>query len=74
MLFIVGLVIVFGSVVGGYLGGGGHLAVLFQPFELVIILGAGLGSFIIANPLPVVVGPVRADSPLTEGSTMERQS
>lgn len=74
MLFIVGLVIVFGSVVGGYLGGGGHLAVLFQPFELVIILGAGLGSFIIANPLPVVLGTVRSVSPLLKGSTLKKQS
>ena len=63
MLFIVGLLIVFGSVIGGYLGGGGHLAVLFQPFELAIILGAALGSFVIANPLPVVIGALKSMAP-----------
>ncbi|MFO1145157.1 MAG: flagellar motor stator protein MotA [Rhodospirillales bacterium] len=73
MLFIVGLVIVFGSVVGGYLGGGGHLAVLFQPFELIIILGAALGSFVIANPLPVVTGTLKAFGPLLRGATLQKQ-
>ncbi|SSC74049.1 unnamed protein product [Ciceribacter sp. T2.26MG-112.2] len=33
---------------------GGHLDVLVQPFELVIIGGAGLGGFIMANPMKVV--------------------
>ena len=50
MLFLVGLLIVIGSVVGGYVGAGGHLHVLFQPFEFIIILGAAIGSFVISNP------------------------
>jgi len=74
MLFIVGLVIVFGSVVGGYLAGGGHLAVLVQPFELVIILGAALGSFVIANPLPVVMGTLKSFGPLLKGSSLKKES
>lgn len=74
MLFIVGLVIVFGSVVGGYLAGGGHLAVLFQPFELVIILGAALGSFVIANPLPIVTGTLKSFGPLLKGSSLKKES
>ena len=54
MFIIVGLVIVFGSVIGGYLLGHGHLAVLFQPNEYLVLGGAGLGSMIIANPISVL--------------------
>jgi chemotaxis protein MotA len=49
MLVIVGIVIVFGAVAGGYLMAGGHFGVLFQPNEFVIILGAALGAFVIGN-------------------------
>jgi chemotaxis protein MotA len=49
MLVIVGIVIVFGSVAGGYLMAGGHFSVLFQPNEFIIILGAALGAFVIGN-------------------------
>jgi chemotaxis protein MotA len=45
----IGIIIVFVSVFGGYATMGGHLAVLWQPFEGVIILGAAMGAFIIAN-------------------------
>ncbi|HCL65179.1 MAG TPA: flagellar motor stator protein MotA [Rhizobium sp.] len=54
MNIIIGLVITFGSVIGGYMAMGGHLDVLIQPFELMIIGGAGLGGFIMANPMKVV--------------------
>jgi chemotaxis protein MotA len=49
MRLIVGILIVIGCVVGGYLGVGGHLYVLWQPFEFVIILGAAVGAFVIGN-------------------------
>jgi hypothetical protein len=49
MRLIIGIVVVFASVLGGYMALGGHLEVLFQPFEAVIILGAAIGAFIIGN-------------------------
>ncbi|HTM77319.1 MAG TPA: motility-associated protein, partial [Devosia sp.] len=49
MRLIVGAVVIFASVLGGYFMMGGHLAVLFQPFEMLIILGAAIGAFIIGN-------------------------
>jgi chemotaxis protein MotA len=55
MLAIVGILIVLGSVVAGYLMGNGKLAVLAQPNELVIIGGAALGTLLVANPLPTVI-------------------
>lgn len=50
MLVIIGWVVVIGCVLGGYVAMGGHIAVLIQPFELVIIGGAGVGAYITANP------------------------
>jgi chemotaxis protein MotA len=49
MLIIIGAVIVMGCVFGAYAVMGGHLGVLWQPGEFVIILGAALGAFVIAN-------------------------
>jgi chemotaxis protein MotA len=54
MRLIVGTIIVFVCVFGGYAAMGGHLIVLWQPFEFVIILGAAIGAFIIGNPAPVL--------------------
>lgn len=54
MRLIVGIVIIFGCVLGSYIAMGGHLEVLFQPFEAIIILGAAMGAFIIGNTGPVL--------------------
>jgi chemotaxis protein MotA len=54
MRLIVGIILVIGAVVGGYLAMGGHLEVLMQPFEAVIILGAAAGAFVIGNTGPVL--------------------
>lgn len=55
MNLIVGLIIVTGSVLGGYVLSHGHIAALWQPFELLIIGGAALGAFVIANPIRLLV-------------------
>jgi chemotaxis protein MotA len=52
--FIIGLIVVLGSMLGGFAAMGGHLEVLWQPFEYVIICGTSIGTFIIANPMAVV--------------------
>ena len=49
MRLIVGILVVVLSVFGGYAASGAHMAVLFQPFEFIIILGAAAGSFVIAK-------------------------
>ena len=74
MLFVLGLTIVVGSVIGGYLGGGGHLLVLFQPFEFVIIFGAAAGAFVISNPLPVVIATAKSFGILVKGSKLNKAS
>jgi chemotaxis protein MotA len=54
MFAIIGIVVVFGAVVAGYLMEHGNLKVLMQPAELVIIGGAALGTVLIANPLHIL--------------------
>jgi len=51
---IIGLVVTFGCVLGGFMAMGGHLDVLMQPWELVIIGGAAVGCFLVANPMSTV--------------------
>jgi chemotaxis protein MotA len=54
MLVLIGWVVVLACVLGGYVAMGGKLGVLYQPFELVIIGGAGVGADITANPKHVL--------------------
>ena len=60
MFVIIGLITVFGCVIGGYMAMGGHLDILMQPFELVIIGGSGLGAYIAANPKNVLANTMGA--------------
>jgi chemotaxis protein MotA len=54
MLMIIGLVIVFGSIIAGYLMHHGELAVLWQPNEVLIIGGCALGALIVGNPASTI--------------------
>lgn len=54
MKFYIGVIVVIGSVFIGYIGSEGHLIVLLQPFELLIIIGSAIGAFIIGNPPSVI--------------------
>jgi chemotaxis protein MotA len=50
MLVIIGWVVLMGAVLGSYVAGGGHIAALLQPYELLCIFGAAIGSFVVASP------------------------
>ena len=54
MFAIIGIIVVFGAVTGGYLMEHGSLKVLMQPAELLIIGGAAAGTVLIANPLHIL--------------------
>jgi chemotaxis protein MotA len=54
MFAIIGIVVVFGCVVAGYLMEHGNLRVLIQPAELIIIGGAAVGTLLVANPLHIL--------------------
>jgi len=49
MLILAGVLIVLLAVFGGFVLQDGHLAALFQPYELLMIFGGALGAFVIAN-------------------------
>ena len=67
MKFLIGLVTVLGCVVGGYLMHHGKLAVLWQPNEIVIIVGAAIGAFIIGNPGPLIKAVLKSFKNLMKG-------
>jgi len=73
MFAIVGIVIVFGAVVGGFLMEKGQLPVLVQPAELLIIGGASIGSLLIANPMHILKGIVTSLKGVLTGSKLNKQ-
>lgn len=54
MQSLVGIIVILGCVFGGFLMDGGSLKVIWQPLELVIIIGAGIGAIILGNPRHVL--------------------
>jgi len=74
MLVIVGVAVTILSVLGGYIGNGGEIGVLIQPFEWLIILGAAIGGFIIGNPKEVVFGFGKAMGTMVKGSRHNKAS
>jgi chemotaxis protein MotA len=54
MRLIIGIIVIFVAVIGGYVAMGGHIEVLIQPWEAVIILGAAFGAYVIGNTGPVL--------------------
>ena len=54
MLKIAGFLVVICSVLGGFVLSEGKLAALWHPFEILIIGGAALGAFLVANNLTTV--------------------
>lgn len=73
MFAIIGIVVVFGCVVAGYLMEKGNLKVLVQPAELVVILGAAIGTLLIANPLHIIKGVVGGLTGVLKGSPYNKQ-
>lgn len=54
MTIVIGLVVTLGCMLGGFVAMGGHVNVIWQPWEFVIIGGAALGTFIVANPMKTI--------------------
>jgi len=73
MFAIIGIVVVFGSIVAGYLMEHGNLRVLLQPAELIIIGGAAAGTVLIANPMHILMGIVAGLSGIIGGLKYNKQ-
>ncbi len=73
MFAIIGIVVVFGAVLGGYLMEHGNIKVLLQPAELLIIGGAGVGTLLIANPLHILKAIAGGLPGVFKGSKFNKQ-
>jgi chemotaxis protein MotA len=72
LLVIIGYVIVVVGVVGGYALNGGHLGVLIQPLELLMIGGGAIGAFIVGNTGKAIKATLAAIPTLFKGSRYTR--
>ncbi len=72
MFVIVGYIIVLAAVFGGFVMAGGHVASLFQPVELIMIGGAALGAFFVANSPKTVKATLKALPSLLKGSKFSK--
>lgn len=73
MFSIIGIVVVIGAILGGYLMEKGNLTVLIQPAELVIIGGAALGTLLIANPIHIIKGIIAGLMLVLKGSNYTKE-
>lgn len=68
MFVIIGAIVVIGSIIAGYTMHGGHLGILFQITEFIIIGGAAIGSMLISNPISVTKAVFRGAIGTLKGS------
>lgn len=74
MFGIIGILIVFGSIIGGYLMERGNMFILIQPAEFVILGGAALGSLVMTCP-PKLLFKVAKSLPIfLKGSTVDKKA
>ena len=74
MLLIVGSLTVIICVVGGFIMMGDHIEILIQPVEFIIIVGASVGAFIIANPKTVIKASIKATMGLLKAPRHNKES
>ena len=54
MFVIVGVIVVFAALIGGFVLAGGNIVILLVIPEYIIIIGVAIGSLLIGNPLPIL--------------------
>lgn len=74
MLVIVGYAIVLGSVFGGFILAGGHIAALLQPVELLMIGGAAAGAFFVGNSSKSIKATIKALPTTLKGTKYSKAS
>jgi chemotaxis protein MotA len=73
MFAIIGILVVFGAVLGGFLMEKGPLLVLVQPSEFIIIAGAALGTLLVGNPLYILTKLIGSLLMVLKGSKYSKQ-
>jgi chemotaxis protein MotA len=74
MLVIIGYVVVAGAIFGGFALGGGHLAALFQPLELLMIGGGAGGAFFVGNTPKAIKATLKDLPKVLKGSKYNKDS
>ncbi|MYZ44913.1 flagellar motor stator protein MotA [Schauerella aestuarii] len=74
MLIIFGFIVVIVSVVGSFVGLGGHLGALYQPLELTLIGGAAFGAFLASNSKKSIKLVVQSIPLAIKGAPYSKQS
>lgn len=72
MIIIFGALIVIGSVLGGFMMGGGHVGALMHLSELIVIGGAALGALIIMSPKKILIDLVKGMAASFKGTPYTR--
>jgi chemotaxis protein MotA len=72
MFSIIGILVVFGAVLGGFLMEKGPMPVLMQPSEFLIIGGAAIGTVLSANPVHVLKKIAASLTLILKGSKYSR--
>ena len=70
---LVGIPLLLAAVLGGFIGMGGQIAVLWQPYELLIFAGAACATLIIGNSMEVVKDTLRAIADLFTGKKVREK-
>ncbi len=75
-MFFAGVGVVFGCVFGGYIVMGGNIMIILKaaPLELVVILGAAVGAFLIGTPKHIISKMGQSFSDLLRGSPYTKES
>ncbi|HZP04892.1 MAG TPA: flagellar motor stator protein MotA [Terracidiphilus sp.] len=73
MFSIIGILVVFGAVLGGFLMEKGPLPVLIQPSEFIIIAGAAIGTMLVGNPMHILKKIIGSFLLVLKGSKYSKQ-
>ena len=74
MIVIIGAIIVLGSVIGGFVMGGGHPLALLHLSEFVIIVGAAGGALVIMSPKKVLIDLAKQVTGTLKGTPYNKQA
>jgi chemotaxis protein MotA len=74
MIGIIGVIIVFAMVFGGYLAAGGKMTLIIKalPFEMTMIGGAAVGAFLISNDGGVIKGTLKDIGKVFKGAKWKK--
>lgn len=75
MIGLVGILIVFVMIFGGYLLAGGKMGIILKalPFEMIMIAGAALGAFVISNDMAGIKHTVKDIGKIFKGPKWQAQ-